>query len=259
MSFLNKPRFHRIYGIILSITLCVAGILLMYACAGIYLSGDKAFTPEAVAAAFSTIAVPVYLCIALIIGGLVLNRCLPQEQMRLRAPKQADVTLDRLRRKFSPEGCDRQVLAKINAEQKARKLRRGITLLLLCVCSIGFLLYGANPANWHQSQINTSMVTAVLLLGASLALPLAMAIFTFYANTRSMEREYSLLKQEMTNNPNAVASQPAKKTFKKTSMALRWAILGIAVAVLLFGFFTGGTNDVLTKAINICTECVGLG
>ncbi len=41
----------------------------------------------------------------------------------------------------------------------------------------------------------------------------------------------------------------------------RWktAALALALALLLFGFFTGGTVDVLTKAVNICTECVGLG
>ncbi len=33
----------------------------------------------------------------------------------------------------------------------------------------------------------------------------------------------------------------------------------LAAVLILFGFFTGGTADVLTKAVNICTECVGLG
>ncbi|MBO5868321.1 MAG: thioredoxin [Oscillospiraceae bacterium] len=40
---------------------------------------------------------------------------------------------------------------------------------------------------------------------------------------------------------------------------MRWALLGVAVFLFVFGLFTGGTQDVLTKAVNICTECVGLG
>ncbi|MBQ7330725.1 MAG: thioredoxin [Oscillospiraceae bacterium] len=40
---------------------------------------------------------------------------------------------------------------------------------------------------------------------------------------------------------------------------LRVALLVIGIGVLMYGFLSGGTADVLTKAINICTECVGLG
>ena len=36
-------------------------------------------------------------------------------------------------------------------------------------------------------------------------------------------------------------------------------ILAVAVSILIYGYMNGGTADVLTKAINICTECVGLG
>ena len=41
--------------------------------------------------------------------------------------------------------------------------------------------------------------------------------------------------------------------------ALKLAVVSAAVILALVGFFTGGTVDVLTKAVNICTECVGLG
>ena len=36
-------------------------------------------------------------------------------------------------------------------------------------------------------------------------------------------------------------------------------ILAAAVLLLIWGFVSGGAADVLTKAINICTECIGLG
>ena len=53
--------------------------------------------------------------------------------------------------------------------------------------------------------------------------------------------------------------QVPKMNHAKLIMALRWALVCLAVAVLVYGFCTGGTADVLTKAKNICTECVGLG
>ena len=42
----------------------------------------------------------------------------------------------------------------------------------------------------------------------------------------------------------------------------RWAraaLLAAAAALILLGILNGGLNDVLVKAINICTECIGLG
>lgn len=40
---------------------------------------------------------------------------------------------------------------------------------------------------------------------------------------------------------------------------LRWGILAAALALTVLGFVSGGFQDVLTKAINLCSECIGLG
>ncbi|MBE6563056.1 MAG: thioredoxin [Ruminococcaceae bacterium] len=40
---------------------------------------------------------------------------------------------------------------------------------------------------------------------------------------------------------------------------VKLAILILAAAALIYGAIAGGTADVLTKAVNICTECIGLG
>ena len=39
----------------------------------------------------------------------------------------------------------------------------------------------------------------------------------------------------------------------------KFIFLGVAIIVLILGAVLGGYADVLTKAINICTECIGLG
>ncbi len=40
---------------------------------------------------------------------------------------------------------------------------------------------------------------------------------------------------------------------------LRAALLAVAVALIVAGIANGGLRDVLYKAKNICTECIGLG
>jgi flagellar biosynthesis protein FlhB len=39
----------------------------------------------------------------------------------------------------------------------------------------------------------------------------------------------------------------------------RVSILVLSVVLIVVGIFNGGAEDVLQKAINICTECIGLG
>ncbi|MBR4539430.1 MAG: thioredoxin [Clostridia bacterium] len=36
-------------------------------------------------------------------------------------------------------------------------------------------------------------------------------------------------------------------------------ILAAAIVFIFLGIFNGSALDVLTKAINICSECIGLG
>ena len=45
----------------------------------------------------------------------------------------------------------------------------------------------------------------------------------------------------------------------RSRVALRAGLYALAALLLVLGALNGGLNDVLVKAINICTECIGLG
>ena len=40
---------------------------------------------------------------------------------------------------------------------------------------------------------------------------------------------------------------------------MRIVLFACAISMIVLGALNGGMNDVLVKAINICTECIGLG
>ena len=42
-------------------------------------------------------------------------------------------------------------------------------------------------------------------------------------------------------------------------LRIRALLYGIAVLFVVLGIFNGGMRDVFVKAIQICTECIGLG
>ena len=257
MSNEASRRVRLVFGIVLSIALVAVGVCLMTACLGVYLTGgEQIFTPEKVADAFSKIAVPVYLCLTLVLIGFVLDLFLPFKKAKPKAEKDPAVTLERLLGKRDVAACDPALKEQLLALRKRRRAEKIITLAVLAVCSIVFLCYGCNSANFHSSEINASMTKAVIILFICMVIPFALALATVYRTKKSLEKEIELVKQI----PAGETVSQAKLNDRSKLLAIsRWALVAVAVAILVYGFCTGGTADVLTKAKNICTECVGLG
>lgn len=244
----TKNRIPLIYGIVLSAVIVIAGLCLMAACVGIYHSGDEPFSREAVAIAFSVIAIPVYLCLFMVIGGFVLELFIPRTVTKPKLQKQYSLILRQLR--ADGVQCDDA----IRAERKKRALCRYVTAGLLIAGSAVFLCYALDSSHFHQTDINGSMVQAMWVLLPCMAIPYGFAVFTAYYSRRSMQREIDLLKQAGAKTHRQELPPATQKT-----AYMRWGLLIVAAVILIYGFCTGGTMDVLTKAINICTECVGLG
>ena len=260
MSNKTTKHIHLIYSIALSAMLIVAGFCLMVACVGIYRSGDKPFSPEAVAAAFRGIAVPVYLCLALIIGGFVLDGFLPADRKKPSLQKQHKAILDRLYAKTDMRYAPPHVQSEIKTMQNRRKLFQGITLGLLALGTVIFLIYGLNPNHFHQSEINASMVKAMWVFLPCLAVPFCYGVFSAYYSRVTLVKEAELVKAVLAGGGKAAVAEVApRRDGSKVLLAVRCGLLAAGIAVLIYGFVSGGTQDVLTKAINICTECVGLG
>ena len=248
----KSKRIRLIYGIALSIALVTAGICLCAACLGIYLAGDRAFSREAVARSFSGIAVPVYLALVMVVVGFILDFTLPKETKKQKPGKNYAGTLQRLWQKRDLNNCEESLKPLIVAEQRRRKLHTARTLLLLAVFSFVFLFYAVQPKHFPTADINSAMIKATCLMLICLVIPFGYAVFTAYVSNKSMEKEIEYVKQI----PPTAVSKPPKA---EPAAVLRWVLLGISAVILLYGYFSGGTLDVLTKAINICTECVGLG
>ena len=252
-----KKRVHLVYSIALSVMLVITGICLCVACVGIYLSGEQPFSREAVAAAFGYIAVPVYLCLALLAGGFFLDGFFPAQRKKA-IEKQPRMILWQLQKKLALDSCEVSLRDGILAQQKKRRILKIVGLVLLAVCSAVFLSYGLNSKNFHQSQINASMLRAMGLFIPCLAIPFGYGIFSAYGQKKSICKEIELSKQAIA--AGAHSDTPAVMAKQNHSLLyLRLVLLCVGIAILVYGFFAGGTADVMTKAVNICTECVGLG
>lgn len=255
----HLTRIRRIYSVVLSILLILAGICFISACLQIYSAGgEQPYTPQTVAAAFSAIAIPVYITLGALMGSILLNLLFPEGATKQPAQKQYSVILQRLHQKADYDKCNTELKALIGKQQKLRTRYLWIGAGLMAVGSAIFLCYALNGNNFHSSEINSSMANAVLVLLAALLIPFCYSIFAAYAAKKSILKEIELVKLA----PVAAKAAPATPAVKENAtliQAIRWTMVSIAIILIIYGYFTGGTTDVLTKAVNICTECVGLG
>ena len=256
MTNQRSKQIRRIYGIALSVVLVIAGICLMTACCRIYFTGDRVFSREIAAQHFAGIAIPVYLCLAMVILGFILDIFLPGEKQKNAVEKNYGLILEKLHAKTDLSLCEEGLRAKVLREQKARRCHKIVSIALLAIGSVIFLSYALKGSNFQQREITDSMIQAMYRLAPCMLVPFAYAVFAAYSSRASIQREIELLKQAGSNRAPLPAPEPKAG---KAPVILRWAFLILAVSILIYGYIAGGTADVLTKAINICTECVGLG
>ncbi len=262
-----KNRIHLIYGIVLSAVAVVAGICFIVSAYNIYQAGKAAgtqpYTTETVAAAFSAIAVPVYICLALVLGGMVLAVVLPQEKKKAVPEKNLPLILERLQAKTDLSACDEALRQSIARQVQLRKALGWVSSILLAAGSGLFLSYACDGGNWpavtEAAKINESMVKAVFAMAICLAPAFISFVITAFCCRRSYTKQVELMRQANAQAP-IQGNKPEAKAEKETVVNIvRYGVLVLSVVLIVFGACTGGTADVLSKAAAICTECVGLG
>lgn len=252
----STMRMHRIYNILFSIVIIIAGICLIIGVLTIYNSGDQPFSRESVATTFSTIAFPVYLTLVMAVISFVWEIISPSAKEKEPKAKDYPSLLSSLYEKKDFSAGESKVQEEIKALWKNRKMHITIRTVVLVLCSAIFLLYALNSANFHQSEINASMINAMKVLVPCSLVSFAYALFVAIHNEKSIQKEMELVKKLPSSQ---VSTEDEIVSEEKRLSPYRNAILTAAIILVVYGFLNGGTIDVLAKAINICTECIGLG
>lgn len=259
MSQKNKERLYLIYGIVLSVLIVLLGICLISSCVTIYKSGDHPFTPESISAQFKKIIIPTVVCLAGIVGGIVISIALPLEEKKLRPAPDPKSIAERLRSRLADKGGVSEEADKIASD---RDMFKTIELSLCAASSVPVFMYIFNESSFTD-EINRSIISLmwVLIPCAAFAFSVGVA-FSFYSKY-SYNKEIAELKKALAiAAENVVESKPiaAASEKKKHSLAVvRMLVFAVAVLFIVLGISNGGMSDVLDKAIKICTECIGLG
>ena len=142
-----------------------------------------------------------------------------------------------------------------------RAMRAALAVMTVAICllfiwqAVDIYLTGNRPENFSAPGVRIEQVYARADIAERFD-RFAPAIYVYIAAV-AVGMVWQAAAGE--KKPRPAAIPPAERKPAKHLAAARLVVLGAAVALVVLGVINGGARDVLVKAVNICTECIGLG
>lgn len=258
---------NKIYAICISIFTAVIGILFIVQTIDIYIDGKATgnmYTPETIESHFRAIAIPFTLWIIFIILGIILKIIIPSQNKCSLKMESKEIAKKLSEKLISLDEIKNEEEKQIILKEKKKRLIVWIAVLLICLISIVLsCIYLFDPDHYtldgklmlQAGTIALSILPYVLLCFGALLIGKAHEEF-------SSKIELVAIRKLLTNKDNLISNKlPSLKSIssKRFLLITRAVILTISIVFIVVGVINGGARDVLIKALNICTECIGLG
>ena len=190
---------------------------------------------------------------------------------------------------FSAEAVPEEVrlrLLLMRAEERRRRMVRGACAGICAGCAAMVARYLVNPANFTSRELEPVIGRMHWHIAPWIFVGFACAILCECVRGRSFRREIELAARSVKRasvenartdsgvprerktysgeeasieNARTGSGEPCERKARPAKTAARAVAFALAVGLLALGAANGGMRDVLVKAINICTECIGLG
>ncbi len=283
----EKLRFY--YGLFLSVWLIVVGVAFIGSVWGIYTSASESpFTRESISAQFDKIAPLVWIGILALLGNVALVHAYPEEEGRPRAYVEVKKTLSRAKKRLPYGEYGGEIDGVNNRFAGLRALVLAVCALLLvgmtlasCLLFLDAVYFPLGKSEFfalHDGLADRLMQSVILWA-------VAFAIFSVggYLIERSYKKEQ---KRYLDILVKAKAGTPAsaerrgkawyvrfgawleektsklslsKRAKERVALGVKIGLGAVGVVLFVVGICNGGMADVFSKAINICTQCIGLG
>lgn len=262
----KKVKYNTIYNIIITLFSIVLGVTFILFSYTILIKGKNAvkenplytiYNIEIVKTYLNILIAPFILWVLIIISGIVIKHVFKIEDKENINQISTIDTYNVLCKKVKYIN-DNSLLKDISKERKKRLIifiSVSIIALLLMIFPARYLF---TKANFPGENTNNEIKKMVLNVLPFIAINFILFGGYVYYYLKSINKEIILLRDIV----KYVKAQPIIKSKKQNNQLYlnitRGAIFITSITFIVLGIFNGGYKDVLVKAINICTECVGL-
>ena len=259
---MNKNKtLNKIFLILVSSQTILMGILFIVQILRIYYGNNKEYTSEICGRYLLQILPVILIWIVLIVVSYIYHK--KSNSKNANISKMTEMAKLELYEYMCPEYSNNEleeIYKLLGKEKTKRKIAWYINLVVLILCSAMGLMYLFNPNHFESSGDLTKQAIqmTIHLLPWVIISFISSIIYMYYIEKCAIKSiEYiKVIIQLDGKKVNSVVKEN-KKNLKL--LFLRCAIIVISLGLIIHGIINGGASDVLQKAINICTECIGLG
>lgn len=269
-----KNNVRWIYKILLSALTVAVGIAFIVQILSIYKSAPQnPYTTEKIQAHFKEIAPLFWAWIVLIALGVVLFAVFPEQKEKPKAYIELQTTLCKIESRL-PVTSDLSEVKK----QRVFRLILGCVCLVLCLVSsavsLSILLYTSYTPTFkgdffaaHGGAADRLLCIMPWTVAAFLSAVVVSVLFNLSRKKESILLKAELVKTAKDKGEKRKILSIRQKIYDKfpileSDKLLLGVHIGlgvVGVAFVALGIANGGMADVLAKAIEICTQCIGLG
>ncbi|MGN0807892.1 MAG: CD1871A family CXXC motif-containing protein [Candidatus Coproplasma sp.] len=261
------------YGIFLGVFTVVVGILFAWQVLAVFSSSSasvldrKPFTREIVLEALSKIDLFFWLWIGAIVVGFVLWEVFPlnEKARKIHPDLQYARLIERLP-SAAPDGLE----AEYAAVKDTQKLAFGVKIagyVLSAIAVLTTVIYLCIPSNFNNKAVTLEMldmakVVVPVFVASAIAYAVGAALvkYSVKKSLPSLQKVTYGVKQPRNAGTLTLCGRVESFFDNKTVMlVIRIVLAVLAVALIIWGSLNGNAQAVFIKAINICTECIGLG
>ena len=268
------------YGIALSLMTAVTGALFIWQTLDIYLSGgSRPFTREVVLERLNRIAPAFWIWVVMVAVGFIIWEVFAVSYKR--TPLKDDCYALRRLKKRVPEKVGESGLTSLKAVKRGELINLIVKLCAAALCLAGVaygIAYLATASNFPKTDVNGEMLNMAAHLApcvfAALLILCGVTLYLSISAKKQLPHVKQLIASAKSDEKNGVEAVYVTGNTAVADLYGRWKalsnhkyfILGVRIAIAVFavtfiilGIVNGNMRAILIKAINICTECIGLG
>ena len=275
-SLKSKKSIHLLYSAVLAVLVFVTGIAFIFSCLHIYKTGgEQPYSYDTINAHFKYFAIPSFLTIAGVIGGIVIELLFPlsSEKEIGRLFSKSHTSLEK---RINKEKCTVETTSALARERKITKIFYCISAATVILSIIISLIFALDFSRYGTDDINGDILSVCIVILPLAVIAISVSFICSVFIKSSSVRRVDIIRKAIKNDPdilkskNEIANEEEcgfTKKFKrfyskkeeKILLILRCGVLVLAVTFIILGISNGGMAEVLGKAVRICTECIGLG
>lgn len=248
--------------IALATTACVImlGLLFIFCCAHLFFTGgDQPYSRERVGSYLLILAIPSAITLALVVGGFVYAYLTGAEDDE-KTPRTASEILEGFSKRYDIYSFDEDTLREILKERSNRIAFKIFSYFLSAVILVVIFVYMFLIAEFTVDNLNADVIAALTVVLPLSVIALGIHVPRVYIAEKSAGKELEIMKSYIKEHkPPRIKETNVVARNVDSILIAKCVLIAVAVVFVTLGILNGGINDVFTKAVNVCTECIGIG